>query len=395
MKTITMKKAVLAAILGLVALQAQADDIKVKYKVGDGLTIGDDDNQVHIQGRFQGRLTHSMLGAATPDTTSFSVPRAEIRIDGFTLEKKLKFGFEMNLNTRAGNTTTTVCASTGAATGICPGGTTTVLTAASTSGLATLNDYYADWVPYSYFGIQVGQFKVPFLIQQLTSSTKQQFVDRSMATGLFDLGRDLGVNLHGSVFDKKLGYAVAVMNGDGANTLNRNLRALLVATRLDWSILGEYKTLESDADYSQTPQLGVGVAYAFNERASAMQRGTIAAGIKAHNLTADTGIKYKGFSWQAAGMLSRSVEGASVTNYGFNTQAGYTLIPKRLEVAGKFGAAVLNGATANEYEYAGGVNYFIKGHPIKLQADFTHLRNSGGTAAKNDNIVRAAMNIIF
>lgn len=60
----------------------ESDGIRVQYKVGDGTYIGDGS-----------------------DTDTFSVPRAEIRMDGFTLEKKLKYSFEMNLATRNRATT--------------------------------------------------------------------------------------------------------------------------------------------------------------------------------------------------------------------------------------------------------------------------------------------------
>jgi len=366
-----IKQSLLIAGLFLISVpsvsfaEEENNGIKLQYKIGDGLYIGNDDHSVHLQGRVQTRFTYTLL-ESNPDTATFSIPRGEIRIDGYTLHKKLKFAFEMNLATRN-----------------------------NASGIATLNDYYIDWVPTPLIGIQIGQFKAPFLFQQLTSSTKLQFVDRPLATGFFDFGRDIGINVHGSVLNKKLNYSVFAMNGDGPNSFNRNNRALLAGARLEVPILGEYKYSEGDVDYSENINFGMGAAYAFNESSSALQASTIAAFTKAHHGTVDAGFKYKGFSLQGAGMVTRSAEGASITNWGFNAQAGYFIIPKKFELVAKAGAGFFDGAAVNQFEYAGGLNYYFKGHGIKLQADYSFLKNDGGVSGVNDHRIRAAMNFIF
>lgn len=371
------------------AARAEDPEIKVQYKIGDGLYIGDGvANSVHLQGRVQTRLTHSILENAL-NTTTFSVPRAEIRIDGFTYNKKIKFGFEMNLATRTAATTRAVCATPACAS------TVNVISAESTSGVAVMNDYFIDWTPTTYFGVQSGQFKVPFLEQQLTSSTKQQFVDRSISTTAFDFSRDIGMNVHGGFTDDKLLYNVFVMNGDGANSFNRNKQNMLIGTRIEGSILGKYKPSEADVDNSQTPNLGAGVAVALNQRSSAIQSSTIPAYKQAVSTTFDVGYKYKGLSIQNAEMLTRKTEGTNLTNWGWNTQVGYFVKPKKVEVAVKQGGVIYSNATVNQYEYAAGVNYYVKGHGIKFQTDYTLLANSGGVQNKNDHVVRAAMNLIF
>ncbi len=376
-----------ALLVSLAPAKLFADDeIRLQYKVGEGLNIGNGDNLVHIQGRLGARFTYNGLeGAADNDT--FSVSRGELRIDGHTLKKKLKFGFEMNLATRNSTSTAAVCTNAGCTT------TTNAVTSGTTSGLATLNDYYVDYVPYDFFGIRVGQFKVPYLHQQLTSSTKQQFVDRSLATGFFDFGRDLGVDFHGAIWPDGMQYDVFLMNGDGANTINRN-QGLMIGTRLNMPILGEYQYSESDVGNSQTPNFGMGLAYVFNEGASAIQGGTIAANAKASHGTLDAGFKYRGFSAQAAAMMSRSHEGTKHTNWGYNGQVGYFVIPTHLEVIGRTNATIFTDAVANQYEHAVGLNYFVAGHGIKFQLDYSLLMNNRGLNL-NDHRVRTQMNLIF
>ncbi|MBI4126414.1 MAG: hypothetical protein HY465_02865, partial [Deltaproteobacteria bacterium] len=370
-------------------LADEEEGVRVQYKVGDGLSVGDGSNFVHLQGRVQGRYTYLAVDGGS-DTSTFSVPRAELQIDGFTLERTLKFFFQMNMASTNAGRTTTVCAPPACAT------TTTVVS--NTTGLAVLNDYYIDWVPTPLFGIQAGQFKVPFLIQQLTSSTKQQFVDRSIlsTSSFFDLGRDIGGNIHGALFQEHLRYAVFVLNGDGVNNFNRNDRAMMTGVRLEVPLLGTYEYTESDTSHSLAHNLGFGLAYDFNEGSSALQAGTIAAFTKTHHGTVDIGYKYRGFSVQTAAVASRTLEGASLTNWGYNGQIGVFVVPKIVEVAGRAAGTLLTGVT-NRYEYVAGFNFFPKGigHGIKFQTDYSFLMNSQGTPNQNDHQFRVAVNVVF
>ncbi|MBI2067437.1 MAG: hypothetical protein HYT77_05440 [Deltaproteobacteria bacterium] len=365
-------------ILGIVSTAYTAEEVKLplQYKVGEGLYIGDDNNLVHIQGRFQSRFTFNGLEQAF-DTNSFAVTRGEIRLDGFTLEKKLYYGFEMNLATRNQATTTA-----------------NAITTESTSGLASLNDYYVDWIPTPTFGLQAGQFKVPFLMQQLVGAIKQQFIDRSMATDIFNFGRDIGLSIHGKILENRMNYEIFVMNGEGANSFNRNNKALLTGTRIEVSLVGEYNPSESDVAHSEQPNLGFGLAYAFNESGVTSQNSTIAAGTKAHHGTIDVGYKHRGLSFQGAGMLTRTVEGVRLTNWGYNGQIGYFFLPKVIEVASRTSGAIFSNGAVNQYEYALVLNYFIKGHGIKLQTDYAFLPNNRGQNL-NDHRVRSALNFIF
>lgn len=340
-------------------------DLRFRYKVGEGLQIatGDGANQLSLQGRVQSRFTYNALENAA-DNDTFAIQRGRIKMDGHLLDREFLFGFQTNFTTN--NTATT--------------------------GLATLLDYFLDWVPSSYLGIKVGQYKVPFLIQELTSSGKQQFVDRALSTGFFNLARDLGATLHGHFSKGGLSYALFAMNGDGLNTLNRN-QGLMTGLRLDLPILGNYKYSETDVDHAEEPNLGVGVAYAFNEAGSAFQNNTIPARTKTSHGTFDLGYKHKGFSFQGASMVSKTHEGRRFTNIGYNGQIGYFLVPKKFEVATKAGGTFFETMT-NQFEYALGLNYFRMGHGLKLQTDYTLLMNNRGRNV-NDHRFRTQLQVIF
>ena len=337
------------------------------FKIGKGLTIEDPsgDYKLNISGRVQVRHTYNGLELAA-DNNSFAIQRGKIKLTGHVLNKNLKYGFQMNLST-------------------------------GTGGAANLEDYYIDWTPYDYFGIQAGQFKAPFLVQELTSSGSQQFVDRALSTGFFNLSRDIGINFHGDIIKDRFKYSLFVMNGDGRNTVNTN-QGYMVGTRFEGSFLGKYEHSESDVNDSQEVNFGAGAAYVFHDSLNGTgaftQGGTIPVGTKASMGTIDVGLKYKGLSIQTAGMITRTHEGGNLTNFGYNAQVGYFVIPKHLELAAKGNTTVFSNATRNQHEYSGGINYFVKGHTIKLQTDYALIMNSRGQNL-NDHRIRTQLQVIF
>lgn len=80
----------------------------------------------------------------------------------------------------------------------------------------TLQDAYADLRFSPYFGVLAGKTKSPFGLERLVSQTSMLFVERGLPTHLAP-NRDVGFQAHGSLFDGRLDYAVAVLNGTPDN----------------------------------------------------------------------------------------------------------------------------------------------------------------------------------
>ncbi|MBI4412106.1 MAG: hypothetical protein HY541_06455 [Deltaproteobacteria bacterium] len=365
---------VMAVMLLGVAPGLRADEgeqkekpFKLSYKFGRGLTFesASGDYSLTLSAHLQGRFTYNALESAA-DSDTFAIQRGKIRLEGNVFDKTVKYGFQMDLSTRTG-------------------------------GTATLDDYYIDWVPNSYFGLKFGQYKVPFLVQELVADSKLQFVDRALSTGFFDLRRDIGVTFHGDIVKDKVNYAVFAINGDGANTFNTN-QGIMGGARLEYAIVGAYDRTEPDADNSEMPNVGVGAAYVFhdslNSTSAMSQSATIPVGTKSSLATVDVGLKYRGFSFRGAGMLTRDHEGLGVTNIGYNAQFGYFVVPKKFEIAVGQGAVFFDDATPNQYEYVGGLDYFIKGYPLRVHADYGLIMNNRGLNL-NDQRVRAQVQLML
>lgn len=82
------------------------------------------------------------------------------------------------------------------------------------AGSRRLLDAYTDARLHPWVSFQVGQFKEPFSLEQLTSDKDGFFVERSMGYYLTP-GRDVGAMLHASVWNDRVNYALGLFNGDG------------------------------------------------------------------------------------------------------------------------------------------------------------------------------------
>jgi len=370
---------IVAAAVGL-ALPSQA--ASVSYKVGKGTKIESDDgnNEVNMSGRIQVRHTYELMTNDLPDENSFAIERAKLKFKGHVLNPDLKYELQMAFGTKGGTKTTTLAG-------------TKVVTGESTSGLSKLEDAFFDWTPSKNIGIKAGQFKVPFLKQELTSSGKQQFVDRSLSTGHFNFKRDIGIDIHGQPLEM-LSYDLFAANGAGENNLNGN-QGILFGTRLEVPVAGKYDSSESDTKYSEDVNAGFGLAYVFNEHDKSFSNGTVAAGTKTSHGTLDFGLKYKGFSTQLAAMILRTHEGTNFTNFGYNAQFGYFFIPEVFEVAVRAASTFFSNAIVNQHEFAGAFNWFIKDHSIKFQTDVAYLVNDGGITDQDDFRIRNQVQFIF
>ena len=78
-------------------------------------------------------------------------------------------------------------------------------------------DVYVDVRPKREIGVQAGKFKMPFSLDENTSSTNLDFVYRSMVASTLAPGRDRGVMAHGRVGGRRLGYEAGVFLHDGDN----------------------------------------------------------------------------------------------------------------------------------------------------------------------------------
>ena len=200
------------------------------------------------------------------------------------------------------------------------------------------------------FNVRIGKFKTPVGLEQLQSDPVAFFNERSVATNLTP-NRDVGIQLHGDVFNKTVNYAVALLNGvpDGGNNVtggsdfdtDKTVAARVFAT-----------PFANDKD-SVLSGLGVGLAASVGDYATASGRATayrtdgqqtfftyLTSTIAADNVVASG----RGFTWSPQayyyrgplGVLAEYVVSSidvqrgtlpvrEVENFAYNLSVGYVL----------------------------------------------------------------------
>ena len=79
-------------------------------------------------------------------------------------------------------------------------------------------DVYLNYKQYGFAEVMAGKFKVPFSLDENTSSTNLDFVNRSRIATLLAPGRDVGVMVHGRFLTRGiLRYELGLFNEDGSN----------------------------------------------------------------------------------------------------------------------------------------------------------------------------------
>src|SRR5262249_9053674 len=79
-------------------------------------------------------------------------------------------------------------------------------------------DVYANFDYFDNFQVQAGKFKIPFSMEELTSSFDLDFVFRALIASDLASARNVGVMLHGRFFKRGLSYEAGIFPHDGENS---------------------------------------------------------------------------------------------------------------------------------------------------------------------------------
>ncbi|MDD2733639.1 MAG: porin [Desulfuromonadaceae bacterium] len=356
------------------------------YKLGKGFTFTSPDEkfQLSLGARLQSRYTFTD-NETGQDVSEFRVRRMKLFMTGHAYTKDVTYKLQVNF--------------------------------------ADQSKLFEDaWLNYRLMDetqVLFGQEKVQFARQEITSSGAQQFVDRANATDTFKVGRDTGLMLHGKVAKGLVNYNLGLYGGVGQNTL-RSTNNNALAARLVFNPLGEMPYSEGDLEQNEKPLVSIGTnyfkntlkktsttAFEINNLTFAGSNGWLGKGTSTFNATekvdintfgVDTAFKWMGFSAQGeyfVGQADGQDSDKTLRAHGFYAQAGYFIIPKKLEVATRYSYVDPNRDSANDLrtEISGAVSYYFDKNNLKLQADVTNIHKQ--PARSDDMQGRVQAQIVF
>jgi phosphate-selective porin OprO and OprP len=257
-------------------------------------------------------------------------------------------------------------------------------------GSTSLEDAYLQYTKNKKAQLWLGQGKVFFGRQELTSSGKQQFVDRSITSGRFAPGRDQGIALLGTNENKTFEYNLGVYNGNGRNRSSDDNSEKMIIGRAVWTPFGAYKLEESSLDYPDSGKLALGGSYLSTTEGNGpgetdITRYGIEFAYKLHGF--NTVGEYYTEEADTAGVGSLDTD-------GYYVQVGYLFPNKRFEVAGRY-AVVSPDVPFNADEIETGIafSYYLKKHDYKVQADFRNIENE--VSNTEDREIRVQLQLAF
>ncbi len=244
--------------------------------------------------------------------------------------------------------------------------------------------------PATWANIALGTAPLPFSRGSMTSSARLQMIERAVTTTQLTPESQLGAAFLGSLFGGILEYAGGVYNGGPGYTKADRGDGLLYAARLQISPVGPMSSDESD--YDQSPaRVALGADYYYNDDSSVV---TNAASV-------DLRFKWKGLALTGEYLMDRREPEDNpelppslpdtTEREGWYVQAGYFVVPKMVELAGRYewyDDQKDIGNAGDLWLASGGLNMFFFDGYLKTQLNYIH-RVERNVPEMDNNIVFA------
>ena len=336
--------------------------------------ITTDNAYLEISSRVQTRFTYddrssnSAILAGTAQAgdplSSFRIRRAKFKLEGWMIKSWLTYETQINYP---------------------------AISTANLGGLVEDAVFDIDFTRgRGLFRAHIGQFKVPYGAQEMTSSGSQQFVDRALASNNFFRGRETGLAFWGTTPDNKWEWRVGLFNGNGVTRSANDNNKFQYNARLMWQPNGNQVlnqrswvtgALYSESDFESTtvPLYAFGVNFESQNNFLA----TTGNDQKWNAVSVDWIYKYKGFSTNGMYSYARRTPetGARFNANGFFVQAGSLFHRRTWEVAVRYGQSDPSLSASNNImkETRGALSYYYARHVLKWQNDFGQVQTQNAT----------------
>lgn len=384
--------------------QNQQPDVKLRFGKGLQVTAADSSMHLKMEFRFQS-LYNSQTGLGDGDEweSSLLIRRSRLKFSGWAVNPNLKYKVEMALSNKDLKSSSDFDETSEAP--------------------KIILDAVVKWKFHKNLTLWAGQTKLPGNRERVVSSQKLELVDRSLVNSIFNIDRDMGLQLHGKY---KIGNAVIkpILSwslGEGRNVTENNIGGYSYTGRLEYLPFGEFAGkgdyVEGDLKREPKPKLSVGATINLNQGASRQkQSGKFLVDEEGnyfeHDLRTifvDMMFKYKGFAvlgeyahkevtdmdTSDASNLENLVDAngrSYLTGNGLSLQASY-LFKKNWQVVGRYTTVAPNYdiSFTGTNEYTFGVSKYIVGHSLKVQSDVSLIDKDG----EDNNSLRYRLQMEF
>ena len=237
-------------------------------------------------------------------------------------------------------------------------------------------DAYVEWKPSKFIGLQAGQFKLPYTLENPYSPTTLETADNSqviskLISDYSNNGRDIGLAINGSLLPKEgynlIEYKIGLVNGNNINTTDNNTTKDVYGTVL----INPLKALTIGASLYKG-QYGVEATKYSRNRAS-------------------FGAKYDDGKLLVRAEYVEGEIGTTQANLknanGYYVSAAY-FVTNKLQPVLKYDFYKNDNTDSNSEitNYVVGLNYWVT-PKVRLQANYTHKDNKDSSKADSDYLV--------
>lgn len=347
-----------------------------------GVTVTANESDMTLRVRLQPRIDYGDLvkskdGKSYTSESDMYIRRARIEIGGHLLAKTVKYKIDLSADKweQTGSTSTVI-----------------------------LHNAYVEWLGDDMYNIIVGKEKLPYSRVSLASSSQQLLIERPSSTegakkvfGKTEAYYQTKVGVKGRFLDGVVGYEVALAdgwsNGEAVQTAPARTvykSGILSVARLELSPPGLMEKKKSDAHLGSGKHLTLGLNIAHQ---GGIEYSTAVDNKESRNLRGlDISGHYKGFTgqfeWNEWKIDSTDTAVATVNPRGWYAQAGYFIDGLNIEPVARYESYNQNTKSLSmaEKNTTVGANWYLKGHSLKLGANWVHTRyeNNATGALAND-----------
>ena len=219
-----------------------------------------------------------------------------------------------------------------------------------------LQDAYIQRKLGDALSIKIGQFRAPFMREELVSSSRQLGVDRSLVNERFNQDRSQGVQLA----YKANQFRLMAMYHDGLKSKNTEWQLedteYALTGRVEFLAMGDWKQFK---DFSSKPGSEPGLLIGLAGHYEKEEYGVSGGGPKEEDarLTADVSFEGDGFNVFGA-FVYQDLKQADVSPWGWVVQGGYYLTDKT-EIFGRYECGDSDDSSEKLSVLTAGVNHYF------------------------------------